>query len=157
MSAAVTTATDGGMEFHPAASIFPQLACVELDDFVKDVKEHGLREPIWTLDGKILDGRNRYRACVKAGVTPMFREWTGTDPVAFVLSMNVHRRHLSVSQRAMVAAQVATLRDGQKKPGASIDAPSQAEAAALLKVSRPSVQSECVWRSPFRSPTVTSA
>lgn len=53
--------------------------------------------------------------------------------------LNLHRRHLSASQRAMVAAKLATLPKGANQH-ASIEAPSQADAADLLNVSRPSVQ-----------------
>jgi hypothetical protein len=73
-------------------------------------------------------------------VKPEFREYRGANPIAFVISLNLRRRHLDESQRSMVAARLATLRDGQRKSGASIDAASQSEAAELLNVSRPSVQ-----------------
>jgi hypothetical protein len=42
------------------------------------------------------------------------------------LEVNLHRRHLDTSQRAMIAADLATLRDGQHKAGASADAATQA-------------------------------
>jgi len=51
------------MEFHPAANIFPLLEGDEFEAFKADVKRHGQRETIWTFEGKILDGRNRHRAC----------------------------------------------------------------------------------------------
>ena len=56
---------------------------------------------------KILDGRNRARACDAAGVTPRYVEFDGKDPAAFVLSQNLARRHLGPSERAMVAARMA--------------------------------------------------
>jgi hypothetical protein len=58
-------------------------------------------------EGKVLDGWNRYKACLIAGVIPSTRELTEADPVAFVRSMNAHRRHLSASQRALAESQLA--------------------------------------------------
>jgi ParB-like chromosome segregation protein Spo0J len=101
-----------------------------------------LQEPIVLLDGAILDGRNRYNACLAAGVEPAFVPFRGEDALKFVLAANLHRRHLNESQRSMIAAKLATLRDGvrQDRQGASIDAPTQSQAAEMLSVSRPSVQ-----------------
>lgn len=92
-------------EFHPVASIFPLIEGAEFAALVADVKTTGLLEPIWLHpDGRILDGRNRYRACVEAGVEPRFRTWDGEgSAVAFVMSMNLHRRQLDKSELAMVA------------------------------------------------------
>src|SRR5690606_33595186 len=81
----------------------------------------GLREPPVLLGGRVLDGRNRYRACLEVGVAPRFVDFDGGegDALAYVVSLNLHRRHLSESQRAMVAARIANLRDGQRKDLAS--------------------------------------
>jgi ParB-like chromosome segregation protein Spo0J len=78
----------------------------DLADLAADIQANGLRDPIWTLDGKILDGRNRYRACILNGIEYRTEPFAGTDPLAFVLSKNLHRRHLTTSQRAMVAASI---------------------------------------------------
>jgi hypothetical protein len=111
---------------------------------VASIKENGLKEPIVLLDGAILDGRNRYNACVAAGVKPTFVPFQGDDPVQFVIDANINRRHLNDSQRAMLAATLATLKVGAnqhaEKEGASIEAPSQSQAAEMLNVSRSSVQ-----------------
>jgi len=96
------------MEFHQAANIFP-LDDEHTDELARDIKSNGLRLPIVTLDGKILDGRRRFMACRIAGVTPRFEQSDTDDPVAFVLSLNLHRRHLTVSQAAMCAARARDL------------------------------------------------
>jgi len=93
----------------------------------------------------ILAGRNRYRACVALGIEPVVRAFDAQrDPLQFVLSLNLHRRHLDESQRAMVAARVANLPHGVNKPreDASIEASSvsQPDAAQMLNVSRSSLQ-----------------
>jgi N6-adenosine-specific RNA methylase IME4/ParB-like chromosome segregation protein Spo0J len=125
------------LEFHPLADIFPMVEGQEFADLVADIREHGLHEPIVVFEGMVLDGRNRYRACGAAGVEPTFTVYQGDDPVAYVISLNLKRRHLSESQRAMVAAKLATLRDGQRADlvkGVPIG-----RASALLKVSERSI------------------
>jgi hypothetical protein len=107
-----------------------------------DIAAHGLREPIWVWQGKILDGRNRHRACLELGVACPTREYQGQDPLGFILSMNLHRRHLNESQRAMVAAKMARLPQGMRADRAA-NLPvviTQAEAAAHLHVSERSVR-----------------
>jgi ATP-dependent Lon protease len=130
------------MNFHPYSEVFPIIAGDQFEELVEDIKEHGLREKIWTYEGKILDGRNRFLACKKAKVKPEYREFKGKDPLSFIVSLNVSRRHLSEAQRAMAAARIATLKLGsnQHAEGASRDAPSQSKAAEQMDVSRSSVQ-----------------
>jgi hypothetical protein len=100
---------------HPLAELFPLLDGAELDDLVKDVAANGVHEPIWIYEGKILDGRNRYRAAQEAGVECPLREYIGEDPVGFVVSLNLKRRHLNESQRSMVAAKLANLAIGDNQ------------------------------------------
>lgn len=89
---------------HPAADIFPMLDLVELVELAADIAEHGLNHPITLLpDGTLLDGRNRLAACERAGLPATFRVFTGDDPIAFVISENVKRRHLNDGQLAFVA------------------------------------------------------
>lgn len=125
---------------HPIAEIFPLLEGEPFENLVADIREHGQREPIWTHEGLILDGRNRHRACAALGIDCRAQEYAGDDLTAFVVSMNLHRRHLNESQRAMVAARLANMPKGRPELNASIDAFVQPDAAALLNVSRASVQ-----------------
>jgi ParB-like chromosome segregation protein Spo0J len=104
-----------------------------LKALVEDIRPNGLQEPIVTYQGQILDGRIRDIACRTAGVSPRFVPFEGNDPIGFVLSKNLHRRH------AMVAAGLANLGRGRPE-NASIEAITQAEAARLLNVSRSTVQ-----------------
>lgn len=92
------------MEFHEVANIFPLIEGKEFDDLVEDIRANGLQQPIWVYRGKIIDGRNRYRACMKAGVEPRYQEWDGNGSlVAFSVSLNIKRRHLTSSQLAVIA------------------------------------------------------
>lgn len=93
-------------EAHPLAELFPMLSEQEIRELADDIVTYGQREPIVLLDGKVLDGRNRLAACRFAEVEPQFAEFEGDDPLGFVLSLNLHRRHLTESQRAMVAARL---------------------------------------------------
>ena len=81
----------------------------ELEDMSKDIKKRGLLNPIITMDGAILDGRNRYEACQRCGVAIRTEEYQGRDALGDVLSWNLHRRQLSTSQRALVASRLATM------------------------------------------------
>jgi len=128
------------VRFHPLSELFPLMAGREFDELVADVRANGLREPIWTYEGQILDGRNRYLACEAAGVEPRFREYEGDDPIAFVVSLNLHRRHLNESQRGIVAARIATLPPHRPAESAPIGAVTQEDAAEMLNVGRRTVQ-----------------
>jgi ParB-like chromosome segregation protein Spo0J len=76
---------------HPIANIFPLLEADKLAELAADIGAHGLKQDITLYDGQILDGRNRYRACLQAGVNPTFVVYAGDDPVGHVLSLNLHR------------------------------------------------------------------
>ena len=134
-----TKEQENELEYHPVANAFPLLEGDEFAELVADVKAHGVSEPIWLYEGKILDGRNRHRAAQAAGVACPTRTYDGDDPVAFIVSKNLLRRHLSESQRAMIADSLAVLKLGSNQH-ASIEAPSQDDAAKLFNVSRTSVQ-----------------
>ncbi len=95
------------MEFHEVANIFPMMGDEDYMALVADIQYNGLLEPIWTYQGKIIDGRNRYKACLEIDIEPQFREWGGHGSlVAFVVSLNLKRRHLTSSQKAMIALEV---------------------------------------------------
>jgi len=99
-----TTVTDWmALKGHPAAEVFPLLPPDELEALAADIGAHGLLHPIVLLDGQILDGRNRLKACELAGVEPLFVEWDGDgSPYEYVWSENGARRHMEASQRAAV-------------------------------------------------------
>ena len=105
------------MKNHPVTELFPLMAGKDYEKLVADIREHGLREPIWLHpDGGIVDGRNRARACKDIGIEPSTRVWNGEGPLtAFVVSLNLHRRHLTSSQRAAAAAEAVPMLKAEAK------------------------------------------
>ena len=88
-------------EWHPLSMAFRMMTAEEYADFRPDIQVNGLRDSIVLFQGKILDGRNRYKACCETGIEPHFTEFDGTEEeaAAFVESKNAHRRHLSAEER----------------------------------------------------------
>lgn len=130
---------------HPAADAFPMMSEKELEELAADIKANGQREDIIVDEGAILDGRNRYVACQIAGVRPKFKSKSISDgdPVAFVVAKNLLRRHMDETQRAMVAARLATMKQGARTDLANlppIGGMSQSEAAKTMNVSERAVE-----------------
>src|SRR5262245_49901367 len=121
--------------FHPLAEVLPLLEGREFAELVASIKIIGLLEPITLHEDMILDGRNRYRACLEAEIEPRTDVYTGADPVGFVLSKNIHRRQLTVNQKALAMAQYATFKQGRphEKTGAGAGL-TQEEAAKLAGI-----------------------
>lgn len=121
MTEAATKAMDERSP-HSLSVIFPRMGEVELAALAEDIKTNRLKEPMWLFEDKILDGNNRYRACLKIGY-PLkeesdFRQFDPKaqgDPLAFVVSANLHRRHLNESQRATVAAALVNTKLGHNR------------------------------------------
>lgn len=95
------------LEFHPVANIMPMMSSTEFEALKLDVKANGLREPIVIYQDKIIDGRNRYNACLEVGIKPIFKEYKGEekDLIDFVISLNINRRHLTKSQLSCLAVE----------------------------------------------------
>lgn len=92
------------MEFHPAANIFPMMTGDDYRALVESISRNGYDSafPILTFEGMILDGRNRYTACLELGIEPAYQEWRGDDPWEFVWLANSERRHLTQIQKALI-------------------------------------------------------
>lgn len=130
-------------EYHEAANLLPMMSPDEYRALKKDIKASGLLEPIMLHQGKILDGRNRYKACIALGVEPKYKKWQSQDgqtEVEYVYSKNLARRHLTESQRAMCAADLATYKIGRPELNAQICGLKQSKAAKLLQVSPRNLQ-----------------
>jgi site-specific DNA-methyltransferase (adenine-specific) len=103
-------------DFHPACLVFPSLSGREFETLAEDIRRNGLLNPIVTLNGQILDGRNRFEACKMVGVAPHFVEWDGTgSPLDWVVATNLVRRHLSASQRAAIAFELLPMLEEEAK------------------------------------------
>ena len=130
------------IDLHPLCTLFPRVTGREFDELVADIKANGLREPITTKNGMILDGGNRYAACKVAGIEPATIEYSGSDIAAFVLSKNLHRRHMTEGQRAAIVSsaqnwEASAARGGDRKSdqSARVHFDSAADRAAVAGVS----------------------
>jgi ParB-like chromosome segregation protein Spo0J len=133
-------------EIHPLANIFPEM---QVDSYIclrEDIRRHGQFEPIRLYEGKVIDGRHRLRACIELGIAPQVKTETSNELISLVISLNLHRRHLSETQRGMIAAKLAnmqrtdTLRQ-HRSANLQNELISQSAAANLLNVSPRTVAS----------------
>lgn len=127
---------------HEICTWFPLFDAEALAELAADIREHGQHEPIVYAGEVLLDGRNRLAACRLAEVPPRLVEYTG-DPAGipdWIISRNLHRRHLTTSQRAMLAARIATRPVGRSETGRNAGVPTQAEAAERVGISERSVR-----------------
>jgi hypothetical protein len=136
-----------GYPVHPAAELFPLINGADFDSFVKDIETNGLQSAVvLDTDGRILDGRNRARACEVLGIDVRTTVYQGSNVVQYVVSHNLHRRHLTDSQRAIIAARIAQRPAGNagvpKRQLGNITGlpPTTSEASTLLGVGVSTVQ-----------------
>src|SRR5215469_15251376 len=100
--------TPAKLEPHPLSKLFPPISPDDFDKLAADIKLNGLHQPIVRYQGKILDGNNRYRACELVKIAPKFTDFNGDDAQArnFVISANIHRRHLDRETRTRIVAEL---------------------------------------------------
>jgi DNA-binding MarR family transcriptional regulator len=93
---------------HPAAEVYPLMTGEAFAELVADITKNGLRHPIVLFKDRILDGRNRDRACLEAGIALKTVEFVGDDKAAeaFVHSANLHRRHLTQAEKQNVVVKI---------------------------------------------------
>ncbi len=129
-------------EVHPIAELLPPMAEDVFQDFKADVATHGQKDPATIWQGKLIDGRHRARACKELGLKLIVTELADDqDPLQYSLSRNLYRRHLTPSERAVIAAKMATMKRGRpSEENGSIDLLSAEKAASMLSVSVPSVK-----------------
>jgi N6-adenosine-specific RNA methylase IME4/ParB-like chromosome segregation protein Spo0J len=111
------------LEIHEAANLFPEMSAQEFEELKKDIGMNGLQMPILLYQGKVVDGRHRLRACTELAIQPRFEEMNAANDAKVnqaVISINLRRRHLTESQRAIIAARLtnSTLGTNQHTAGA---------------------------------------
>jgi hypothetical protein len=104
--------TFAALPAHPLANLFPMMEQADIEKMGDDIVTFGLRHKIVLLDGMVLDGRNRQAACIFADVAPEYEDYDGDDPIGFVWSLNMERRHLTPSQKAMAGAKLCDWENG---------------------------------------------
>jgi hypothetical protein len=92
------------VEVHPICAAFPMMTDEEFEGLVIDMEKQGQQVPVTFWQGMLVDGRNRLKACEVLCCEPYTCELeSDVDVVPWIISKNLHRRHLTESQRAMVA------------------------------------------------------
>ena len=86
------------MNFHPIADVFPMMDPGAFDELAEVIKLNGLLTPIVTYEDKILDGRNREKACEKVGVEPRYVPYAGSTPLSYVINDRAAANHYATSR-----------------------------------------------------------
>jgi len=121
------------LKSHPAANAFPIMDDARFSELKADILVSGQREPVTVCDGMILDGRNRYRACLELGIDPQTRDFDG-DPWAFAWSLNGARRDMEGIVRALAFKRCEEGSAKWAKKHGAIKAAGNAKRAAAAKV-----------------------
>lgn len=131
------------LTLHPVAELFPEMTAAEFRELSDDIELHDQLEPIWIdAQDRVIDGRHRLKVAAAKGRTVDVRVYEGDEDSIqdFVISLNLKRRHLSESQRAMIAARLAKMKPGRPEKTPPIGGVSQCTVAQQLNVSPRSVQ-----------------
>ena len=131
--------------FHPVSFLFPTMTNSEFEALVEDIRLHGQREPILVYEGLVADGRHRWSACTALGIDPRLEHWQGDEEalIRHIISVNLVRRHLSATERALLAARYANLPKGINRfsiGAATAASMRQSDASRLFSVSPDSIQ-----------------
>jgi len=92
----------------PLANLLPMMSDAEFQQLLNDIEDRGVLEPVVIHKGRILDGRNRYRACKELNVECPVRGYDGPEDqlAEYVMSANLQRRQLKPSQRAAISVRL---------------------------------------------------
>ena len=152
----------GPYEVHPFADAFPLIEGEEFEELVNDIKTHGLRQPIVLNHDRtvLIDGRNRYRACMAAGVDPVFEtlpeRYTEAMILDYIVSANVERRHLNTGQRALIALEYEKAFAAAVKKGAPVGNQNASRSASELSRLVETIPADLPESTPRRLPEASS-
>ncbi len=132
-------------EIHPICKMFPEMSEDQFQALKEDIRLNGIHEFGLLYEGMVLDGRHRYRACLELGIEMTFGEHDPNceddkdfDPVQYVTSKNLHRRHLTKSQWSMIGADLKGYYDQEAKERMSEGGKKGGESKGREKVPTPS-------------------
>jgi hypothetical protein len=96
------------LEPHEICLCFPAMTDAEFEALKTDIQRNGLRKKISLFEGQILDGKERYRACLAVGVEPEFETFAGDyeQAIAFCESVNIYRQNFTPDQCITFEAQI---------------------------------------------------
>lgn len=95
------TAAACELQNHPAADVWPMMDDKQYSELLQDIHAHGQQQPITLCEGKILDGRNRYRACLELGIAPKTETYSG-NPFSQAWSLNGPRRDVEAVRKGVI-------------------------------------------------------
>lgn len=126
--------------FDPVTNTFRLMDEVEYASLKESIKQNGLREPITKQNGKIIDGRSRFKACKELGIEPTFKELDKDESsILYVVDKNLMRRHLSDFDKVEIAQKLSKLPIGSNQHTAGAGR-SQKVIATLLNTSPDTLQ-----------------
>lgn len=98
---------------HEITTLTPPLSKVTDDLLGESIGQLGVLMPVVYLEGRLIDGRARMRWAQHHGKKCPSIRLTSGDPKSLTIALQLARRHLSSSQRAMLAAKLSTWRPGR--------------------------------------------
>lgn len=96
-------------ERHFLSACWPDITGEEYEHLKDSISVSGLRESITLYEGQILDGWNRYRACIDTAMSMQLVDFDGTPEEAEQFVRDKHnRRSLTLTQRMACEAKMST-------------------------------------------------
>ena len=132
------------MHFHPIAQLFEAMDASDFDALKTSIQQAGQLQPIIRWHGKIVDGRHRFNACIALKIEPKFEDlpeaMKESEVFAKTIALNLHRRHLTTEQRALIAVKLSSLARGRPIKNTAVAVFNQTTVAHLLSVSVDTIQ-----------------